>query len=366
MIIYLVMCLISILLVYKYDKSNIIIYYLLAALPFILISGIRYGVGTDYFYRYVTDIQKINLNIPVPDMELGFKLLIKLCLLFSKNYNLFFFITSVIANCIIFYNIKKDSNNKVLSILIYFIAGFFFQSMNMIRQFIAISLIFSSYKWILNFSKKNLIFLVICSIVAFSIHTSSIIAIFILLCLKFIKKPFNYLTLTITIVLLILLSNPIYHLTKLIVSNTRFNVYLVGAYAHGDVSYLNLILNLLIYMYMYFIYSKSKIKNTKLAIFYLNCQSITTLLFALTSNHVLFSRIAYYFSIFQILSIPYFISYFDSYKIKFKDLVIRKKTLYISIIILFGATFTYTNIIHNDNQPLPYRTIFNKGDSNER
>ena len=79
----------------------------------------------------------------------------------------------------------------------------------------------------------------------------------------------------------------------------------------------------------------------------------------MSSVHVLFSRIAYYLCIFQILSIPYFI---ETTKLKEVHLGERKtkKVIYLLVIIFFLSITFYTNVKNNDNEPLPYRFIFDK------
>ena len=101
----------------------------------------------------------------------------------------------------------------------------------------------------------------------------------------------------------------------------------------------------------------------------LNIQGISFLLTVAGVIHSQFMRIAIYFGIFQILSIPYFFNMmnFDdiSKKIsdKFKKTIkanILKNIIYIAIVVIFICMFTYTNILNNDNEVIPYKTIFSQ------
>ena len=60
MIVYISMFIISIFLTIVSQKSknriSKIIFQILAVLPFIIVSAIRYDVGTDYFVRYVPNV----------------------------------------------------------------------------------------------------------------------------------------------------------------------------------------------------------------------------------------------------------------------------------------------------------------------
>ena len=108
-------------------------------------------------------------------------------------------------------------------------------------------------------------------------------------------------------------------------------------------------------------------------IFYINVQAVTLIMIALSSVHIQFSRIALYFSIFQVVSIPYFICNMPGKEIidDFKK-VLRNKVSFEKIIpkfelivtaawiILFIGLFGYTNIKNNDNEVVPYKTIINR------
>lgn len=59
----------------------------------------------------------------------------------------------------------------------------------------------------------------------------------------------------VTAIILILNEN-LMQIVKLCVQNTRFNVYLTGKFAKGDVSELYIIENVLVYIFMYYIYRK--------------------------------------------------------------------------------------------------------------
>ena len=128
MIIYILMILISTIFSFIAKKvKNKTIYILCAigsAIPFALVSAIRYDVGTDYMFRYVYDHSVLLRGIDVPNLEIGFKLIDKFCILLTDHYQLIFIITSLIITAFIFYTIYRDSKNPVLSVLLYFLGAF--------------------------------------------------------------------------------------------------------------------------------------------------------------------------------------------------------------------------------------------------
>lgn len=369
MIVYIIMIMISLFFTYlsvkTEDKLQKIVYIVLTMIPFIVVSGFRYDVGTDYLYRYVPDFNSIANGIDVENLEKGFKLIIKLCLLFSNNSQLLFIITSILITVFMIAGINKNSKNILISVLIFGIGGFFFQSLNLVRQFLAMSIVFFAYQYLLK--KHETKWYILAVIIAFFIHNSSIIMAVLILCRK--KLIFNPWAILVIISIIFVFKNTILQVLTPFIENTRFDVYLIGKYAKGYTSVLYNLVNFAIYSFMIIFY-KTKMKNQmeelcliddicsedKLLI---NIQALALIFTVMSSMHMLFARISYYFSIFQILSIPYFI---ETTRIKEVHLGEKgmKKILYGLVILFFLSLTFYTNVVHNNNEPLPYISVFDK------
>lgn len=376
MIVYILMLLISILFIFistKADKKwKKIICYILAGLPFFLVSALRYDVGTDYLRRYNYDYNRISQGIDVKNLEIGFKLIIRFCLLFTQESYLLFIVISAITIGSIMYIIIKKSKNPILSLTIFLLAGFFFDSLNIVRQYLAISLVVLGYPFLLNNNKKILLFIPFV-IVAGLMHSTAFIMLILLVLNQ--KMLANWKWVIPTAILILILNENLLNILGFFIQNTRFSVYLTGKFAQGDVSYLFIAENLLIYLFMYYIYSKNKKLNNvqKEDILFLNIQALALLVMVLGSCHMLFIRIALYFSIFQIISIPYYISKMPNEqivediskitkdKINLKKIENKLPQYATAIIVLcFIFAFTRTNILTNTNEVLPYKTILNK------
>lgn len=377
MIVYLIGFIFTILLVYiseykvKSKKSKTVLR-VMAVLPLLIISAIRYNVGTDYDKRYVQDYINLSNGIDVPNLEIGFKAIDYTCLLFTKETFLLFIVTSIIILSIIFEVIYKKSTNKVLSIVIFFFGGYFFGTLNLVRQYIAVVLIMLGYQFLTSENKKKAyIGFIICAILAFLMHSSSIICFAILF---FNKKNLVSIKWIIPVSIFVLILNQnIMKILTPIIENTRFNVYLIGKFAGGEISLLTIIENFAVYIFMYSIYYYYKKNNKNIekeGITYLNIQGLALLCTVAGVIHMQFLRIAIYFWIFQILSIPYYLEYVPYEKIadlietKFnKKISINtvKIAVYSIVIIGFIAIFIYTNVLNNDNGVIPYQTIFSKG-----
>lgn len=353
MYIYIIMLVISLIFTYFYmnckdNKKIKTIFAILSALPFVFISAIRYDVGTDYLYRYVPDFLTIKNGGHVANLELGFTFLDKICLVFSKDYSLLFFLTSIIIIAPVFYIIYKKSKNPMLSIFLFFTGGFFFLSMNMIRQFIAVMFAFISYNFLL--SKQYLkwfFFLIIGSL----FHTSIIVfSIVILLCKKFV---INFKFLFIATIFVLITNSLLRELIINVFSVTRFSVYIDTVYSKIDVKEFMILINVIIYLVMYYICfknnSRSKLGNED--IFFMNMQGMAVIISLMGSIFSILSRLIVFFSIFECISIPYILS-----KYKEKNKVI----LVIIIVLLFSFNIFYTNVINNDNGVTPYKTIYER------
>ena len=376
MTIYITSFLLTILLIWlaenkaKSQKVKIILM-VLAVIPMFIVSAIRYNVGTDYNKRYVADYLTLTQGKDVINLEIGFKLIDYICLLFTKEPYMIFFITSLIILAIIFEVIYKKSVNSILSVTIFFLGGYFFGTLNLIRQYIAIAFILLGYQFFMsNNKKKAYIGFTICAVLAFLMHSTSIVCFIILLLNKKNLVSAKW-VLPISAVILILNENIMLVLAP-IIKNTRFNVYLTGNMSQGELSILPIIENLLLYLWMYGIYyynTKNDKGLDKEGIILLNIQGIAFILTVAGVVHVQSMRIAIYFWIFQILSIPYFLKImpFGDIKIMINSKLhkeIKEETIkivtYILIVLCFCVMFIYTNILNNDNEVVPYQTIFSR------
>lgn len=361
MIIYISMLLLSLLFCALFnkmkDKKVCMLFAILSSLMFILVSSIRYDVGTDYLYRYVYDFNTFLSGKDVSNLEIGFKLLIKLCILITKSPQLLFIITSTFINGFIFYTIYTKSVNKYISITLFFTGAFFFQSLNMVRQYMAIVLLFSSYKM---FLKENWFKLSLMVILALMLHTTSIIVVLGYLFILIINKIFKInlaqkeKIILLTLVLVLLFGPYIRQLVNFVLSFTRFDVYIGSQYDYGDLQIIPFVMNLIVYFIMLYVIKKKK-TVTKEDEFFLNMQLIALVLVALGNTMFLAIRMVYYFSIFQIISIPYFLKCLNTKKTK---KIYNLLTVF--IILMYSTSLIWTHVLHTSDEVLPYKTVFNK------
>lgn len=376
MIVYILMLVLSILflILEKRAKKRCIkiLCCIMAVMPFFVVSAFRYDLGTDYTRRYVFDYNRTLQGVDVPNLEILFKGIMKFCMIFTEEPYLMFGITSAIIVGFILGTSFTKSQDKILSVCIFLLGGFFFDSLNIMRQYMAMSLIFFGYQFLLKSKRWYLAYIAIV-IIATLIHSSAIIMLILVLLNK--KMLVSWKWVLPVCVIIVLLNENLMNILEFFVQNTRFSVYLTGKLAQGEFSYLFVAENLIIYLMMMYIYSKNKkLDNIQTQdILFLNIQALALIVMVLGSAHMLFIRTALYFSIFQVISLPYYISKIpvkevikDLKKItrnKFKFSKLEKymkQVVTLVVILCFVFAFTRTNILVNTNEVLPYKTIINK------
>lgn len=376
MIVYISMLILSILFLILEKKAKKkwikILWCIMAIMPFFIVSALRYDIGTDYTRRYVFDYNRTLQGIDVSNLEILFKFIMKFCMIFTEEPYLMFVITSAMVVGFILGTSFTKSKDKILSVCIFLLGGFFFDSLNIMRQYMAMSLIFFGYQFLLK-SKRWYIAYIATVILATLIHSSAIIMLILVFLNRKMLVSWKW-VLPVCVIILILNEN-LMNVVGFFVQNTKFEAYLTGKFAQGEFSYLFVAENLAIYLMMMYIYSKNKkLGNIQTQdILFLNIQALALIVMILGSVHMLFIRTALYFSVFQVISVPYYISKIPNKEViedlkkitknKFKFVKLEKymkQAVTVVIVLCFIFAFTRTNILTNTNEVLPYKTIINK------
>lgn len=156
--------------------------FILSCFPLILMFSIRYGVGTDFFsynglFTYLRDIswQEI-FNSSLETYEVGFRIGSKLFADIGNN-QFVFGMWSIVNFTLFFFSIEKlNVKNKTLAYFV-FICTTYFQSMNILRQSIAVCICFLALTFLLE--NKKITFIVI-TLFATLFHKSSILFLFVM------------------------------------------------------------------------------------------------------------------------------------------------------------------------------------------
>ena len=216
-LIYLVLC--------SLFAKNSKILFVGAFILMLLVFALRdVSVGTDtknYYHLFsMICVENAESEIIHKTIEPGWQILNKLIYFFNGSWQIVLFASGILVLLPIFVTSWRYSANPSLSILIYYLLGFYFSSFNIVRQMIAASIIFAAFCRYFNEKKIFIYFLQI--ILASCFHYTAIISLFIPLLIKYARPSVSK-----AIILL-----PITLVTGFyVIPNLLFLIPVVGKYA---------------------------------------------------------------------------------------------------------------------------------------
>lgn len=323
-------------------------YYIIICLSIFLLAAYRdANVGNDtiQYLRFFDLVNQSSLNeiIKGKYFEIGYIYINYIIKIINDSQLLFLFITSGFIYYGIFRFIYKNSKNIFLSLLLFVLLLYFFESMSAIRQYLSISILLLSFDSIKN--KKNVKFL-ISVFLAFLFHKSAIICILLypLYNLKIGNKTRLILFLA-TIFLSFVGANV---LTSILFKLNFYTSYLNRLGTYKLASFIGMIINVFIYLFLV----SDKNKNN-VSLFFINISFVSLLLSILGLNFSILGRLSLYFEIFGIVSIANRISDIKSPKnrMAITTSVLVACFLYMFIILMYRPDWYAV---------VPYTSIFNK------
>lgn len=288
----------------------------------LLVSSMRdvtVGVDTrDYldFFEYTRlnglNLQEINVTkLFVPSgFEIGFKVYTYLISLISSSFVMYLFISSILIYLPVYLFIKRYSTNYYLSLVIYYCL-FFFGSMSLLRQSIAMSIIILGTKFIVN---RNPIKYLAIVLLASSFHISALIVIILY---PVYNKSLSKFSATMTLFLAALVFGFMGALVKFVATvNPRYEFYLDRINSFSLASYLAFGLYLLILFILITLYDKSVVAR-KFAInysFLIITSFLAMVIMGLSIKVNSLDRLSLLFLIYTVISIPIFMSTSKNFK----------------------------------------------------
>lgn len=310
---------------------------LLVFLSLWLISGVRSFVGTDFTaYKNYFDILNY-YSLSYHEYEIGYYLLNYLVRLFTNDAQYLFLITSFIVIFLTTRTLKEYSVSYMLSIFLFITLYFYYNSFNILRQYIAVSIVFYSVRYILRDNSKKYILTIL---IASLFHNTSLIMIPFYWLLKMKISNIRYFVLfLLSIVLSFITPNLISLISKIIPGLSSYvNYYSEGASAN---SVIIITLSILIFSLV----NKKNIlafdENSKI---YINCIFFTLFFAVLSNNNIMFFRVASYFYIFVIILIPICIKVINK----------RLRPIISLLLILMMTIYHYYLLSSNTGGVLPY------------
>lgn len=276
--------------IYFERKIQKLILFLLAVLPVWFITAFRYDVGTDYLYTYVKFFEQIQLGYS-PYNEPLFQLLNITFVSLHLDYVWLFAACGAIINICVFKLIFDRSANPLLSIAIYFCAAIFFNTLNNVRQFLAISI--AAFAFFQNKNWKSIAIILIAGL----FHFSAFLYFPLWLFAKIRLKRRGYMILSAVAIALV----PLFAFGMIkILEHTRYSYFI--NYSSGY-SIITVLINVIVYLLTCFYYDKNDSDYMLLA----NIQLITLCLCfcgMIIQNEELWMRFIRMTTFFHIFLIP--------------------------------------------------------------
>ena len=295
-------------------------YYFPIFLIMFFLFAFQKGVGTDYnnYIKCATNNAYGNemFSYYLRIKEYFFAFLLQIAYFF-KYPQMIFILTSLIQNVLFGISLEKINKNRLsvtLFLVFYFILSLsFFNQFNVIRQFIAVQLLFLSYLLLLDDKKKLSIFLMLC---APFFHKSSVIIIILMLVLAFFnyknieilknKRNFFILSLLLLLIYFIDINTIIFYITNKL---HFYSSYIVNGYTSkmSLVEISTKIAKLIVVYYCIYKLNVSKLSIQEEKLYKIGC--LSALIMILSFSSTLIWRIYLYFDLFIIFPVLLFFKY---------------------------------------------------------
>lgn len=295
------------------------------------------------YERALNDIDRLSWNrVFVEDIgvriEFGYRLLMKLYTIFSTNINGFLFIHALISQVLLFRILKRFSASPFISLIIYLIV-MFCPSVYILRQYLAMLVLFNGIDYVLD---RKFIPFIVCTILGVSIHNVSVVF-FPIFFLYGIKSNWKLiLVLIFAFVVLKVSFTAVYYYFGDSVFSGLYDTYLYTNKYEGS-NYTESYIDLCIILAYLVIAWKNILSNDMDRLLFISMCMGFSISFAGTSLPLV-GRLALYYTFAMILVIPRIMSYI-------KPPFIKYIFAFVVLVFMYMAFF-------NDDNMLSYRLIF--------
>ena len=353
MLIYVSMIIICILVTkmatFKYKQGRLvnILLILLSIIVPSLVAGLRYNNGADYklYMLMFKNWAEGKSFFSVKSIEVGFVTFVKATQVLSKEYWFTYTAIALVIDALFICGCWKMSTNVLLSVLLFFGTGTYFDSFNGLRQYMAAAIVFFALYYLLNKDFKKYLLLII---IATFFHNTAIImaGAYFLRFLKFdIKKAI------IVIGAVLVGRNSIYKVVTIALQYTRYSYFLNSIEYKAQTSQSAILLSVVVTIIAFLIALLHKEEIDEGTNTLLNLQIVVICSSFITITVPLAYRLLYYTMPIEIILIPDLITYVKKYSYRLGVTIFL--IVFYCVITVYGMYFKgwYTAI--------PYHFYFN-------
>lgn len=256
MIVFIVVTIIFLILDMVFKNKNILT--VIYSIILIILSGLRsYSVGTDTYgyynlFRNIDSIEYASLFDNITNMkDPFFYILSKFLKTLFISERMLFIIYAVVFMTLVSIIIKKYSNNKFLTYVMFICLPYFFFSMTALRQGIALAFCFFSIQYMI---KKEYLKFVLCIIIGALFHKTALVFLVAPFVCNIKIKFVNFIFIPISYLVSIIFKTEIYNLAIFLLSD-RAEYYLTYNMSLNNTL---LFINTVMLLVSYFLYKTNK------------------------------------------------------------------------------------------------------------
>lgn len=338
-------------------KSNDLFLSITFLILFLLVAFRTENIGNDTktYLNFFNKTCAVKWSLLEGDshFEKGYIILNILISYISSNSRFFMIFMSLIFNFVVFYFIKKNSKNYLLSVLIYICMLHFYNSMTMMRQFCAIIVLLSAFKFV---KEKSVVWYIISVVLASLFHSTAWLGLLIYVAYNCRYTNKRAIIILIIAIICTMFVTPLMDVIAEWVG--RNNFYNERQDGQSLANMLYAIVYFVMYIFSIYEITKSKNHNTNKNYFNLYCilGAVAINLIGLKMN--VLSRAALYFDIFIIIILPNVIE-------ENITNIYNKKRIYLLVVVfllLYSSTIMYFRPEWNsafNYQMMPLNEIIN-------
>lgn len=321
--------------------------FLLAIMPVILLSALREGIGTDYYYTYTPRFLEI-LQGERTYYEVGFYLFNRLVGVFTSDPQWIFITTSFLFGVCVFTAFYRYVEDLPFCVAFFFVSSEYFISLNNLRQSLASAILLLGYAFLV---KKQWVRFGILTVLCATLHQSMLTFAAVLVILIIAQRtPLERLLIIIGVIagtgLLLMKFSP--GLLAAVLPDRLAYYVQYGIFLNPTIGILRTGFNLLLLCLL--LYCRYAGGDKRLDIFII-LQFLAVIVCCFDGMIPATYRILRLFSFWQLLGIPMAAETFA------KRLCARRVVKGL-LLVVFAAMCFYSIVILGDESVLPYRSVF--------
>lgn len=325
---------------YHVRVKNILI--VLSFIPLLIVSGLRYQVGTDY-QSYINIFNQILNTGSTTRTEVGYIILNKLVQIFSENPQSIIIITSLISYSLVYKTVYDLSPSVAFSLYTFITAALLFPSYNLIRQFIAVAISLYAFRFIYRDNKKIVMYILFI-ILAASFHKTALIMIPIGIASLIRFRLKHYIMMVLVLVVMFIFRDDVLEFIVSIV----YPGYIGSRYlARVIINQLQIAHSILSVIFI-IVYRKTLFKSGKSSIVLINFTVFRAMMAILMAWVPMLWRMLIYLDIIAIVTIPIIIGCEGNYK--------TRRLYYAMFIVLSSIYVVYSIWFRYSHNVIPYQS----------